>query len=227
MVAKLQTISVVDALEEHLREEIFSGRIEAGERIKESPMAKDLEVSRHTLRAALSRLENVGLLEYRENRGWSVPQFGKAEYEDILMLRESLETTAYKVAVEKGIRPGARVDEVMERIETMTEDTPWLDRINADCDLHQALVDLAGSPRLSRAFADMLDEFRLCRMQSLEWLKELQIDRWIEFHRELVEGLKSEDPDPEHLMGTHFVADPWNSPRADVTHEDTPRAVAR
>lgn len=227
MVAKLQTISVVDALEEHLRAEIFSGRITAGERIKESPMAKELEVSRHTLRAALSRLENIGLLEYRENRGWSVPQFGKEEYEDILMFRESLESTAYKVSAEKGVKPGARVDEIMSRIGTMTEDTPWMDRIDADCTLHQALVDLAGSPRLSRAFSDMIDEFRLCRMQSLEWLKELPVDRWIEFHRELVDGLKADDPDTDAIVGTHFIADPWNSPRADVSHRESDRAVAQ
>ncbi|KIT67977.1 GntR family transcriptional regulator, partial [Staphylococcus aureus] len=107
---KLQTVSVVDALEERLRTEIFRARIEAGERIKESPLAKELEGSRHTLRAALSRLENVGLLRYRENRGWAVPQFNQEEYDDILMLRESLESTAYRVAVAKGIKPGNRVD---------------------------------------------------------------------------------------------------------------------
>lgn len=219
VVGKLQTVSVVDALEEHLRTDIFKGKIAAGERIKESPLAKELEVSRHTLRAALSRLENVGLLVYRENRGWSVPQFDQEEYEDILMLRESLETTAYRVAVEKGNKPDARVDEVIRRMQVMTAETPWFERINADCDLHQALVDLAGSPRLSRAFADMMDEFRLCRMQSLEWLQELPVARWITFHEELVKGLKSENPDVENVAGTHFVAAPWNAPRADVSYE--------
>src|SRR5699024_11642838 len=94
----------------------------------------------------------------------------------------------------------------------------WFDRISADCDLHQALVDLAGSPRLSWAFSDMLDEFRLCRMQSLAWLQELPVDRWIEFHEELVTGLKSDNPDVRKIAGTHFVAAPWNAPRADVSY---------
>ncbi|MCS5478135.1 GntR family transcriptional regulator [Corynebacterium sp. YIM 101645] len=219
IVGKLQTVSVVDALQEHLRDYIFSGRIAAGERIKESPMAKQLEVSRHTLRAALSRLENVGLLEYRENHGWSVPEFDQEEYADILLLRESLEKTAYKVAVERGAKPDERVYEVLGRIKGMTQETPWAERIDADAALHQALVDLAGSPRLSRAFSDMMDEFRLCRMQSLAWLEQLPVDRWIEFHEELIEGLSSDDPDVEAIAGNHFVADPWNAPRADVTHD--------
>lgn len=210
---KLQTVSVVDALEERLRAEVFSGGIEMGERIKEAPLAKELEVSRHTLRAALSRLENVGLLRYRENRGWAVPEFTQEEYDDILMLRESLETTAYRVAVDKGVKPGRRVDEAIARMREMSEDTPWFDRISVDCELHQALVDLAGSPRLSKAFADMMDEFRLCRMQSLAWLEQLPVDEWIALHEDLVTGLKADDRDPESIAGTHFTATPWNSPR--------------
>lgn len=216
---KLQTVSVVDALQEHLRNDIFSGRIAAGERIKESPLARDLGVSRHTLRAALSRLENVGLLEYRENHGWSVPQFDQDEYADILLVREGLEKTAYKVAVSKGRKPDERVHAVLARIKSMDEQTPWSERIEADAALHQALVDLAGSPRLSRVFADMMDEFRLCRMQSLEWLEQLPVDRWVEFHVELIDDLSADEPDLATIAGNHFVATPWNAPRAEVTHD--------
>lgn len=226
LTAKLQTVSMVDALQEHLRTDILSGRIAAGERIKESPLAKQLEVSRHTLRAALSRLENVGLLEYRENHGWSVPQFDQAEYADILLVREGLEKTAYKVALSRGRKPDERVYEVLERIRGMSAETPWSERIDADAALHQALVDLAGSPRLSRAFADMMDEFRLCRMQSLDWLEQLPVDRWIEFHEELIEGLNSDDPDLDAIAGNHFVADPWNAPRANVTHDRAKKGVS-
>lgn len=217
---KLQTVSVVDALEEHLRHDIFYGRIKAGERIKESPLAKELEVSRHTLRAALSRLENVGLLEYRENHGWSVPEFGQEEYADILLLRDSLERTAYKVIIDAGIKPGERVNRELQRILAMTEQDSWQERIDADCALHQSLIDLAGSPRLSRAFADLLDEFRLCRMQSLQWLEQLPIDRWQKLHVDLVEGLQRDDADPFKLAGNHFTADPWSSPRGEVTYEE-------
>lgn len=217
---KLQTISVVDALEEHLRGDIFSGNIEAGERIKESPLAKQLEVSRHTLRAALTRLENVGLLEYRENHGWSVPQFEQEEYADILLLRDSLERTAYKVMIDSGIKPDERVEQELEKILAMTDETPWGERIDADCRLHQALIDLAGSPRISRSFAGMLDEFRLCRMQSLQWLEQLPVDRWQKIHVDLVEALKSDDADPFLLAGNHFTADPWTSPRGEVHYEE-------
>ncbi|MFH5824557.1 GntR family transcriptional regulator [Georgenia sp. AZ-5] len=203
----------MDALEESLRSDIFNGKIPAGEKLKESPLAQQLEVSRHTLRAALTRLENVGLLQYRENRGWSVPVFGREEYADILLLRESLEASAYRVALAEGTKPGVEVARALDRIVSMTEDDSWALRIDADCNLHQTLVDMAHSPRLSRAFADMLDEFRLCRLQSIDWLEQLPLDEWKAKHVALVEGLRAADLEAIALVSDHFTSDPWKSPR--------------
>lgn len=210
---RLHTVSVVDALEERLRNDIFNGDISAGERIREAPLAKHLEVSRHTLRAALTRLENVGLLRYRENHGWAVPVFAREEYADILRLRECLESSAYRIALEEGTRPDAHVDRALERIVSLTEDSSWAQRIDADCTLHQTLVDLAGSPRLSRTFADMMDEFRLCRLQSIDWLEQLSVGEWKEKHVALVEGLRAGDVEAIMRVSDHFTSDPWRSPR--------------
>ena len=210
---RLHTVSVVDALENRLREDIFAGSIPPGERIKEAPLAKRLEVSRHTLRAAMSRLENVGLLRYRENRGWSVPVFDREEYTDILLLRESLEASAYRVALEAGTKPGPAVDAAIDRILSMSEDEPWSVLIQADCEFHQAVVDMAGSPRLSKAFADMLDEFRLCRLQSVEWLEQLPLDTWKTKHHALVDALRRGDVKAVEQATHHFSSDPWKTPR--------------
>lgn len=216
---KLRTVSVVDALEEHLRGDIIGGSIAPGSRIKESPLAGELGVSRHTLRAAISRLENVGLLKYRENHGWSVPKFGQEEYEDLLLLRESYEYTAYKAVVEADLKPGEEVEQALERILAMTSEASWVERIDADCALHQSLIDLAGSPRLSRAFSSLLDEFRLCRLQSLDWLEQSPIERWKQIHVDLVAALQNGGADLLKLAGDHFSADPWNSPRHNSSDE--------
>jgi DNA-binding GntR family transcriptional regulator len=215
---RLQTVSVVDALESRLRTDIFSGGISAGEKIKESPLAAQLEVSRHTLRAALTRLENVGLLHYRENRGWSVPVFGREEYADILLLRDSLESSAYRVALAEGTKPDEQVARALARIESMTEEDSWALRIEADCSFHQTLVDLARSPRLSRAFADMLDEFRLCRMQSIDWLEQVPLQDWKAMHVALIEGISAGDAEAIALVSDHFTSDPWKSPRAETAN---------
>lgn len=210
---RLQTVTVVDAAQELLQQRILSGQIPPAERIRESPLAASLGISRHTLRAALSRLGSVGLLRFRENRGWMVPVFEQEEYGDILVLREALETAAYRAILRKEVLPEKEVDAALQRLVALDESVSWPDRIAADAALHQALVDLAGSERLSQAFATMLFEFRLCRLQSLKWLEQLGLDAWKELHVNLVNAIRARDSKLIAYHSSHHVNDPWRSPR--------------
>lgn len=205
----LTTVSAVDAAEAYLRRETLSGTIEAGERIRESPLAASLGISRHTLRAAFSRLEAVGLLDYRENRGWSVPVFDRTEYEDILVLRQSLESTAYRIVIERSIVPGAGVQNALQRVLDVTDRVSWPDRLEIDGELHQELVNLAGSRRLSQAFAAMLIELRLCRLQSAEWLEQRGLDHWKKLHFDLVDAITRGDAAILENQSSHYVSNPW------------------
>ena len=62
--------SVVDAVADRLRDQILSGRLEAGSRLpSEREVALALGVNRLTLRAALARLEALGLVVTRHGAG--------------------------------------------------------------------------------------------------------------------------------------------------------------
>lgn len=217
-----QTVSAVDAAEAYLQREVMSGRIVPGQKIKEAPLAASLGISRHTLRAAFARLEAVGLFVYRENRGWSVPVFDQAEYEDVLLLRQSLESSAYRLIWQRSISPDENVQRAVRRVLDVTENVPWAERLEADCELHQALVDLAGSRRLSRAFSAITMEFRLCRLQSLEWLEQLSLSDWKKLHTDLVDALGRRDAPVD--AESHFVANPWRNPRVDTESGLAPSA---
>jgi DNA-binding GntR family transcriptional regulator len=214
----LETVSAVDAAESYLSREIFRGTFKVGERIRESPLASELGISRHTLRAAFSRLESVGLVTYRENRGWSVPVLDRTQYEDILLLRQSLESTAYGIVFERSIKPDKHVKDALQRILDVTDAVSWPERLEADCALHQALVDLAGSQRLSQAFACMMTEFRLCRLQSLDWLDQLGLDQWKQRHVDLVEDMTRGDAAALEDAMSHYVSNPWITRRRISAH---------
>jgi DNA-binding GntR family transcriptional regulator len=214
--AVIETVSAVDAAEAYLRREVLSGRLRAGERIRESPLAASLGISRHTLRAAFGRLEAAGLLAYRENRGWSVPVFDRSEYEDILLLRQSLESTAYRIILQRAIAPDGKVRRALQELLEITEDTGWPERLEADCALHQALVDLAGSRRLSETFAQLMLEFRLCRLQSLDWLDQLGLEKWKQRHIDLVDDMQRRDVAALEDASSHYVSSPWATPRRDA-----------
>ncbi len=56
-----------------LREEILSGRFPPGYRLVETWLAQQLQVSRGTVRAALSELAHQGLVDQVAYTKWSVP----------------------------------------------------------------------------------------------------------------------------------------------------------
>ena len=84
-----------------LREMLIQGRFRPGERIREVPLAAQLNVSRIPLRLALERLAHEGLLEIRPTRGFVVQGFTTEDIYDAIELRGALEGTAARLAAER------------------------------------------------------------------------------------------------------------------------------
>lgn len=85
--------SVVDAVSDRLRNEILAGRIAAGSRLpSERELSLALGVNRLTLRAALARLEAMGLVSTRHGSGTEVVSWReRAGLEALTMVLSSLE----------------------------------------------------------------------------------------------------------------------------------------
>ena len=81
-----------------LRQMIVEGGIPHARKISEPELASQFQVSRSTLRDALSRLKSIGLLSSRPNVGYSVISLSQAHLIDIFHVRESLEGMACKLA---------------------------------------------------------------------------------------------------------------------------------
>lgn len=85
--------SVVDAVSDRLRNEILAGRLAAGSRLpSERELSLALGVNRLTLRAALARLEAMGLVTTRHGSGTEVaPWRERAGLEALPMVMSSLD----------------------------------------------------------------------------------------------------------------------------------------
>lgn len=85
--------SVVDAVSDRLRNEILAGRLVAGSRLpSERELSLALGVNRLTLRAALARLEAMGLVHTRHGSGTEVASWReRAGLEALPMVMSSLE----------------------------------------------------------------------------------------------------------------------------------------
>src|SRR4030095_5278485 len=86
---------------QRLKDAIMNGVYMPNQRLIEAEVTQALGVSRTTLRAALIRLHEEGLVEIEVNRGARVRAFSLDEAVEILRVREVLEGLAAVIAIDK------------------------------------------------------------------------------------------------------------------------------
>jgi GntR family transcriptional regulator of vanillate catabolism len=85
-----------------IRELILQGKLGAGQRVAEAPLAERLGMSRTPVRQALPVLAQEGLLVEHETRGYVVKQISSADIVDAIDLRGVIEGLAARRVVERG-----------------------------------------------------------------------------------------------------------------------------
>jgi len=199
--APLQPASTVDQLAAVLRARILGGDLEPGRRLIERELVETYDVARHTLRAALRRLEPEGLVRVEPNRGARVASLSGEDLKELFALRLALEREAAHLALARGggrLPPAvhdaaAELDRLARR-----RRTPWNELAAAHHRVHEALVAAAGAPRIERAYAALSTELDLFLSQLRPvWTRE----RLGPDHLALVRDLERDGPDVlrEHM----------------------------
>jgi GntR family transcriptional regulator of vanillate catabolism len=85
-----------------IREMILQGKLCAGQRVAEAPLAERLGMSRTPVRQALPVLAQEGLLVEHETRGYVVKQISGTDIQDAIDLRGLMEGLAARRVAERG-----------------------------------------------------------------------------------------------------------------------------
>jgi DNA-binding GntR family transcriptional regulator len=197
----LRPESTVDQLAAVLRERILDGELTPGRRLVERELVEAYDVARHTLRAALRRLEAEGLVRVEPNRGARVAALSAADLGDLFALRLALEREAAHLALERG---GGRLPPAVHaaaddlgRI-ARRRSASWQEVAAAHHRVHEALVATAHAPRIERAYAALSAELDLFLSQLRPvWTRE----RLGPDHLALVRDIERDGPDAlrEHM----------------------------
>jgi DNA-binding GntR family transcriptional regulator len=99
----LRSPSLVDLAYRSIRDSILTGALPMGTRLLDVKLARELEVSRGTVRDALSRLVDAGLVVEQPRQGMFVREFGPQDVIDIYNLRVAIEPVAARLAVRRHI----------------------------------------------------------------------------------------------------------------------------
>jgi DNA-binding GntR family transcriptional regulator len=199
MTAALHRVSTVDALADALRRGILDGELPAGARLREQALCDTYGVARHSLRAALRALAAEGLVRIEPHRGAHVAQLTGADARALYELRAALEIEGAHLALERnGGRLPPSVHATLQRLEDACAGTQWSAITEAHADLHRAIVEASGSPRIAAAHAALSGEMRLFL---LALKPHIPADRLAADHVALVRDLERKGPQllREHL----------------------------
>ncbi|MCI6557266.1 GntR family transcriptional regulator [Schaalia hyovaginalis] len=196
-----------------LREEILNGTLPAGARLGEVELAERLGVSRGTVREALRRLQQSGLVEGEDRAGLSVARFDSRQLRELFDVRAALEGLAATTIVKSG-----RGEDVAERLEKRLpepERTASLAEVlDIDLGFHEALCREAGNATLLEMWHDLQDRMRIAVMTDPEALSSQFLGS--AYHQPIVDALRSGDPEQARItmeQHMHGAAESWASRR--------------
>jgi len=185
-----------------LSEGVLSGKYRPGDRLNESQIARELNISRIPVREALSQLQEQGLVQNRERRGMFVTHIGPEEVLQISSLRIVLETEALRLARSR-MTPEilAQLDKLVDRMDGWN--STLLEAAAMDLEFHRALWKAAGNPYLERALNALM--VPLFAHKTLEHVTH-DVRKWrLCHHRVLLDAVAGRSgDDPQAVLLTHM-----------------------
>lgn len=194
---------------ERLRELIIDGKVPVGEFLSQRKLAELVGTAVGTVRGALRRLENEGLIESIPKWGVRVPVMTEELARDRNFMREVYETAAVR-KIAGSLRPD-EADRLMELATTCDEfkqhDCREGTRAFAEIHLafHQHIADCTHSTMLSEALANLLARDRMVYNARFGWSGNRTLDP--EHHRRMAQAIIEGPVEEAVALMTRHVRD--------------------
>jgi DNA-binding GntR family transcriptional regulator len=176
-----------------IRQAVTGGRFVPGQRLSERELAEHYGVSRTPVREAFRHLIQEGLVVYKPNSGYRIIPLSEDLARHILVVRETLESMAARLAARRDPRgAAAAMAKTLPRARQAYREGQMSELITANQSFHQALVESSGNPVLEAMYRTLQGYIGLMMSVSLSWHR-----RPVETFREhavILRALKSGDP---------------------------------
>ena len=162
-VVRLPRVTLAGQVAGAMRDAVLSGVFPPGQQMNEAELAGRFEVSRGPVREAMQRLVQEGLLVSHPHRGVFVVRLSEADLADVYLARSAIESTALRRIADLPDREplAGHLAAAVAGMAAAVAVADWADVADSDLAFHRALVDAAGSPRLSRMYETVQAETRL------------------------------------------------------------------
>lgn len=176
----------------HLRNLIYDGTLQPGDRIVESRLARELGISQTPVREALRELEQMGLVVSYPNRGSSVRQIAPQDADEMYTLRAHLEAMAITLALPNLTDEDlATMDGLIDgMVEAGVDENPEL-LTELDTRFHEFICERSGHGLLLRTWQGISP--LNWTMMTVIRLKDRNLKELAERHRPIVDALRARD----------------------------------
>ncbi|MEQ9692087.1 MAG: GntR family transcriptional regulator [Bauldia litoralis] len=190
-----------------IRQQIVNRTMPPGHRLLEAVLARELEVSRGTIRSALMQLSNEGLVRQVAFTKWEVAPASVEEAWELYTLRSALEGLAASLAAQYA-SPAERdgLSRVFAELEAAANADQREAAADADFKLHKTIVAMSGHKRLIRDHERIILQVRF-QITHIGFAPREPRDL-IDDHRDLTDAvLKGDAARAEQLARTHNSAE--------------------
>lgn len=182
-----------DQIVAYIRRKIFRGELKEGVQLKEIPMAKELGVSRGSLREAIRQLEQEGLLKYITNRGVFISEVDDGPMEEVINpIRLRLEQYALKTILQN--HPREIFDswaEIMARMHFACKKQDIGLCTESDLEFHRRLIETSGSSDVLAIWMTIASRTRVRIYKSYQKFKPSMFMSIYTSHNELLQQFKT------------------------------------
>jgi GntR family transcriptional repressor for pyruvate dehydrogenase complex len=223
MLRPIKPKRISDQVFEQLKDHIFRGHFKPGEQLMtERELAQALGVSRPTVREAMNKLVNIGLIEQRQGQGTFVtspadsiqknPLAAVVDGEDVdlldlLEVRLGLECNAATMAAQRATAEDI-LDLERSRNEMIAEIKAGQLGTHADVSFHMAISYATKNVVQILIMKNFYDLMFFGIKEYLEGLytEPRNLERIIEQHTDVLESIRRHDPDASHeAMKRHIM----------------------
>lgn len=195
--------SLTDVIQREIESLLFTGALDAGDRINEKQLAEQLGVSRAPVREATRALQQLGLVEIIKNRGVFVRSVNLKQVVAIFDIRVCLARLAASEAARRMTDASEKV--LSDLIEQMSKATSAEEYLPLNLEFHKQIFQLSDNERLAQLDISLSKELRLFRLRGLRSTGGMRTSN--EEHRTLFGALRDRNPELSgRLFEQHVLA---------------------
>lgn len=214
---------ISDQVFEQIRELIYKGQFKPGQQIlPERELAQSMEVSRTSVRNAITKLVSMGLLEHRQGQGTfvSFPESregnplavvmgtDEATMDDLLEVRLGIECNAAMLAARRATE--SDIVAIQKSLEEMEEDLAVTDKIGSgpDAAFHMAVAFATKNPVLIYLMRNFYDFLFVGIKKNLNtmYLNRQALESVITHHQDIFAAIEQREPEKAYnAMQTHIT----------------------